>query len=581
MNIVETQQGFEISFPYNEEKVKAVKSITRSYWNGSKKVWVVPIYMEAAVESLKRQFGIMTDPVVQMPEQIGEVPPMPELLTDIPLNRQMYPFQKNGVAAGIINKRFINADQQGLGKTTQAIATLVALNAKCTLIICPSTLKYNWQTELAVVSGKRAMILDDKNKTSWENYFKIGYANCFIVNFQSVKKFFVKHGWDRPKRKTESGLVNKSFKISDIEFKNTIELFDSVIIDESHRLRNADTLQTKFAIGIAKGKRIVQCLTGTPLVNTPGDLAPQIAMTGRLVEIVSHLPMPMRDGKPDDISGYKRYIDRYCGGNGRGATNLRELKYRLFSTGVMFRRLKKDVLKDLPDKTRKIIKCDLTNRDEYLVAKKDFKNYLLKVKGCSTEEVEKKMRGEFLVKIGVLLKICARGKMEAVKDYVDDLLECGEKVVMFCVHHDVINAYKVIYPDALVIHGGIAIADRDIAVRKFQNDPRYNNIILQIDAGGVGLTLTAASNVGFIEHAWTFAANEQAEDRTHRISQKDAVEAAYFQGNKTVDEWKYGIVENKKQIGDTAVGSDFGGTTASITDTDIDQLIKMFDDEDL
>jgi SWI/SNF-related matrix-associated actin-dependent regulator 1 of chromatin subfamily A len=455
-------------------------------------------------------------------ENYDIVPPLPNLDIELNLPRELFPFQKNGVAYNLQHKRVIIGDQPGLGKTTQFIASIITLKAFPCLIICPASLKLNWQKEWMDVAGRKAMILDDRVKNTWHQYHRVGMIDVFIVNYESLKKFFVTPGWSKPKE--------GHFKVKDIPFRETINLFKSVGIDESHKCKDGTTQQAKFVMGITRGKEFVYELTGTPVVNKPKDLIPQLVILDRLKDIVSHIP----DTTGRDYSGYRRFVNRYCGGTGNDATNLKELNYRLNAT-CFYRREKSEVLKDLPAKMRQVVLCEISNRAEYTKAETEFVDYLKSVRGCTDAEVMKKLRGEVMVKMGILKQISARGKIESVQDHVDEIVDSGEKVVVFCSLREIGDKLQSIYPHAVMIRGGMSGEEKDYSIRKFQGDPDTKVIICSIKAAGVGITLTASSRVVFVEFPWTFADCEQCEDRTHRIGQMESVTAAYFLGENTID----------------------------------------------
>lgn len=565
MNIVETAKGFEVTFPYDRVKVDAIKKISGAYFRRADYTWVVPRHKQADLSRFRQRFGGATDkmdPVYAMEEVVEAVPPLPELTQVIELKKKPFPFQENGIAYNLQHKRTIIGDQPGLGKTLQAIASVVGANAFPCLVICPSSLKLNWQKEWIDVAGRRAMVLNDRVKNTWQQYHKVGMIDVFIVNYESLKKYFVQSGWKKP--------TDEAFRLDKIPFRETINLFSSVIIDESHKCKDGTTQQTKFVMGIARGKEYAFALTGTPLVNKPIDLIPQLHIIDRLKDVVAHIPQPIdKTGKPTDSSGYKRFLNRYCDG-GRGASNLRELNYRLAIT-CFYRREKSEVLKDLPSKMRQVLLCDIDNRQEYNKAENEFVNYLKEVRGCDDAQVRKKLKGEVMVKMGILKQISARGKMNEAKDYIDDIIDSGEKVVVFCSLREIGDGLQQLYPGAVMIRGGMSDEEKNSSVVRFQNDPACRVAICSIKAAGVGLTLTASSRVLFIEFPWTFADCEQCEDRTHRIGQTNSVLAAYLLGQNTIDEYCYDLIQKKKTIAMTVTGA-----TDDVEEEVIDHLLNLF-----
>lgn len=560
MLIEETKKDFQISFDYNHKIVAAVKGIPGAWYSSANKIWHVPLYRQKEVNDLQILFGGHAKALMKN-EEVGDLDPLPSLDVEIPLTRPLFEFQKSGVAYNLKQNKTIIGDDMGLGKTTQAIATVIAADMFPCLIICPATLKLNWQQEWKIVAGRRAMILNDRVKSSWEMYNRVKMVDVFIVNYESLPKFFVKEI-----NKTEG----EELRLKHIVFRDNINTFKSVIIDEIHRCKSHTTRQSKLCMGIAKGKEMVLGLSGTILVNKPKDLFSPLAIIDRLKDIIGHIPQPKdRHGKLTDFSGHRRFLERYCDG-GTGATNLKELNYRL-NKFCYYRRQKQEVLKDLPDKIRQIMLCDITNRKEYNKAATDFVDYLKSVRGHTDPEIKKKLRGEMMVKMGILKQISARGKMEAVKEFVEEIMESGEKVVLFAYLKEIINEVVNIFPHALVINGDVDEQQRHLNVQRFQNDPARNIIICNYKSAGVGLNLTAATNVGFIEFPWTYADCDQCEDRCYRIGTKNNVHASYFLGVDTIDQYCYDLIQSKKSLSFEISGdSDFVETEF------IDKMINLF-----
>lgn len=537
---------YRIAFSYSPMIVSAVKEIPGRRFDPISKSWIVPLVSKGAVEAFAKRFGFQWG-ATQRAEEVGEIPPLPELGIDIPLGIDLFPYQKQGVAYCLEHPRTIIGDKPGLGKTAQAIASVIGAQRYPCLIICPATLKINWQREVDKFSGGkcRAMILSDKNMRTWPQYWSAGLVQFFIVNYESLKKYFV----DKFTNKEGQRLM-----LSHIKFKeNLTDLFKSVIIDESHRCKNGSTQQSKFCMGIARGKDMVLLLTGTPVVNKPKDLIPQL-------HIMDMLP---------EFGGYKHFVNRYCAGD-KEASNLRELNYKL-NLNCFYQREKQDVLKDLPSKMRQTIICDITNRKEYTDAYDNLIRYLKEYRNADDDKIRKAMRGEVIVRINVLRQIAARGKVASVREFIDDLRESNEKLILFMNLIELGDAFKQLYPNAVVIRGGMSDIEKQRSVDKFQNDPDCLLAICNIKAAGVGLTLTASSRVAFVEFPWTYADCEQCEDRAHRIGQKDSVTCYYFLGKDTIDEQVYKIIQTKKDIAQTITGS-----TEQIEESVVDDIINLF-----
>jgi SWI/SNF-related matrix-associated actin-dependent regulator 1 of chromatin subfamily A len=181
-------------------------------------------------------------------------------------------------------------------------------------------------------------------------------------------------------------------------------------------------------------------------------------------------------------------------------------------------------------------------------------------------EVEyKSARAEILQKIELCKQVAALGKLEQMKEWIDSFLESDEKLVLFCNHKMVINELAEAFPKIhmKIVGGQDALASdkdkskfdlddratiRDAAVARFQKDPKCTLGLCSIGAGGVGHTLTAANNVGLFELPWGPADCDQAEDRCHRIGQKDNVTCWYFVAEDTIEERILELIESKRMV---------------------------------
>jgi SWI/SNF-related matrix-associated actin-dependent regulator 1 of chromatin subfamily A len=462
------------------------------------------------------------------------------------LKIEPYPYQLQGIAQGLKMKRFLNTDKPGLGKTIQSIGTINLANAFPCLVICPATLKINWEREWNRFTDKKATVLSDSIRDTWPFFWQTGLYQIFIVNYESLKKYFV----SRIKKA-------ERWTLRDVEFRQEINLFKSVIIDESHKCKSSATQQAKFCKGIASGKEYILELTGTPVVNKPKDIIPQLSILNRL----------------EDLGGYKSFVERYCSGP-REASNLNELGYKLRSN-CLFGREKEDVLRDLPEKVRQVLTCEIDNRKEYNDAEKDLISYLKKYKEADDEKIANAIRGEVMVRIGVLRNISARGKIKDVVEFVTDFRGNKQKIILFCSLHEVVDKLKEAFPSAVSVTGRESSEQKQSAIDSFQKNPQTDIIICSIKAAGVGITLTASSHVAFVEFPWTYADCLQCEDRSHRIGQKNSVTCYYFLGRKTIDERVYQIIQNKKSIANA-----ISGTSDQVEENIVDMVANLFNGQD-
>ena len=448
---------------------------------------------------------------------------------EINLKLQPYPYQREGIEFGLKNHRILIGDEPGLGKTLQSIGIVNTAQAYPCLVICPSSLKINWQREFEKFSDARCLILSNENRTSWSYLLKMHMWQVAIVNYESLRRFFV---WDI--RTSE-----KPFRLRDVVFCDGVRVFKSIIIDECHRVKDPSAQQTIFTRGLVDAIPMRIMLSGTPVVNRPDDLLAQLSILGRLSE----------------FGGAAKFRADFCAEKGKEpAIPLSELSKKLYDT-CLIRREKAKVLPQLPDKTRVELIVDIDNRDEYHLAQTDLAEYLRQYTDCTEWEIRRKMRMEALVKFGNLRRLATLGKIGNAVDFIDNFLASGKQLILFCSLHDVVDALKKAFPEALTITGRDNAVTRQAAVDSFQAG-HCKLIICSIKAAGVGLTLTASSTVAFLEIPWTYADCCQCEDRAHRIGQKDNVTCYYLLGNGTIDRVIYGLVNTKKAVANEIMNSD-------------------------
>ena len=383
------------------------------------------------------------------------------------LKVEPYPYQLEGIRQGLDWQRLIIGDEPGLGKTLQSIGIVDAADAYPCLVICPSSLKINWQREWEKFTDKKALVLDNGTRTTWPYLLQMKMHHTAIVNYESLRKYFV---WD-----IRGG--RKSFRLKDVVFCPHIKLFKSIIIDELKQINKKYVTQTIFTKGIATGKDWCILLSGTPVVNRPEDLVSQLSIMGRL----------------NEFGGKGAFLARYSTEH----ADLGELSRRLYST-CLIRREKAKVLTQLPDKTRCDLYVDISNRDEYYLAQADLAQYLRQYKECTDWEIRRKMRMEALVRFMTLRSLSAKGKVKQAIDFVKVFLDSGKPLILFCSYHEIVDELCNAFPKAVRVTGRDNAASKQAAVDSFQNG-NSRLIICSIKAAGVGLTLTAASNVAFVE----------------------------------------------------------------------------------
>ena len=471
------------------------------------------------------------------------------------LKVEPYDYQREGILFGLEKRRFIIGDEPGLGKTLQSIGVADCAGAYPCLVVCPSSLKINWQREFEKFTDAKALVLDNSVLTTWPYLLRMGMFQVAIVNYESLRKFFV---WDiRGSR--------ASFHLKDVVFRPEINIFKSIVIDESHRVKDPSAQQTIFTKGIATGKPYIMLLSGTPVVNRPADLIAQLSIMGRLQE----------------FGGRSKFLADYGGGDlGKDfrnrdkddtPRNLDRLSQELYSR-CLIRREKAKVLTQLPDKTRVDLYVDIADRTEYDLAAADLAEYLREYAECTEADIRRKMRMEALVKFMTLRSLSAKGKVYQAIDFIKTFLANDKPLIVFCSLHEIVDRLRQAFPDAVQVTGRDSMAAKQAAVDAFQRG-EAKLIICSIKAAGVGLTLTASSNVAFIEFPWTYADCCQCEDRAHRIGQKDNVTCYYLIGKNTIDSVLYNIIYSKRSIANQIMAADDDIPTDQMY---FDQLSNLF-----
>ena len=280
----------------------------------------------------------------------------------------------------------------------------------------------------------------------------------------------------------------------------------TVVFDECHYLKNPKSKRTIEAERLAAKSDFVFMLSGTIVVNRARELMSQLKIMRQLHK----------------FGGEDYFIKAFC----RKNSDLNQLQQMLRST-CMIRRLKSDVLAELPAKQRSIVEVDIDNRSEY--------NRVIKNNGIDISS------------LGQLRQIIADGKMRHGLDWVKDFLETDRKLVVFAHHRDIQRQIYKAIPNAVRITGDMTSEQRQRSVDEFTNNPDCRVIVCSLKAAGFGLNLQVASDVFFFELGWTPAEMFQAEDRCHRMNQRNSVNCYYLIGKDTFDDRMFDLIINKNK----------------------------------
>ncbi len=533
-----------ISTPYDKIRNKDLKEIPGCVFSTKKRKdnlrnrWEAPFESIDEVIQFAEKYRIPVSPAVtQMRDDtLREMNEMVRLSHSIESDMEfdghlsrLRGYQRTGVEYVMRAKRSFISDEPGLGKTATAIASLESIeDSYPVLVVCPPKLTLNWQKEFQRWAPHREVAITPKKAEF------ITSPDVTIVPWSILahwKDTIIQHG------------------------------FKSVVFDESHWAKTATAQRTKAAKAIGKKIPNVRLnLTGTPITIRPRDYIPQLQMIGML----------------EHFGGERGFGRRYCDGRMdgtkmdlSGASNLEELNERL--RGICYvQRSKKVAAPDLPEAVQDdiLVEGDSGKMAEYFKAEDDIVQYVVERAkelaaelGVSVHSAEVRARikaeaGKHFIRISILRRLAAEAKLTAVYEYVDSLVEAGEKVIIAAHHRDIVSALADRY-GGLKIMGGQKSADVEEAKRKFQelSAEEAPVIVLSIQAGKEGHTLTAAAHVVFVELAWTSTDIDQTWQRAHRLGQKRTVFVHYVLCHDTIDVGMFDTLAQRRiQVNAATVG---------------------------
>lgn len=475
------------------------------------------------------------------------------------VNGEPRPFQRAGVAYALEHERLIIGDQQGLGKTVQGILFFHGAKSLPVVIFAPPNLILNWKEELNKWVPQYTVSVLKGNKPKLGDYD----ADVILCAYSIVNN------------RVENGMIDEMEKRGCKAF----------ICDESHYLKNHEKnksreYKTQRVRGVKKfseGKRYRLLLTGTPITSKPIEFASQLDIIGVLDPV---------------FGGFSRF-SREFGGAHMGAfgvsygtvspAKLHDMNEILRSC-CYIRRTKDQVLSELPAKQRSVVYFELANRSEYLQAQNDVVEYLVKqieqdeafqqtiavydeetqkilIKERQKDKAYSARQAEALVKINTLKQLAVKGKIAAITEWLQTFAESGEKIIVFAHHRWVQQELIQAFPNAARLIADDINEVKQLNKNRFQTDENCTMIICSDVVGAEGHTLTAASNVAFVELGWTPTQHEQCEDRAHRIGQKDSVTAWYLLAHGSIDIDIYNLIESKRQQVEAATNGTIGTNT--------------------
>lgn len=427
---------------------------------------------------------------------------------DAKIYPELFDFQNAGVyeiLSRLVDKRkALLSDEQGLGKTIQTVKVIDQVKGKV-LIVCPASLKLNWSKEIFQWSTEVNKVQVIKTSKDWLD----NDANIVIVNYEMLTKEHIR-----------SQLIKSEFRIS--------------VCDEAHYVKNMKALRAKALLKILRTVKYKLFLTGTPMLNKP-------------IELYSILHCMEATDILKPYSTYIKYAYRYCnaykgkwGFDVSGNSNLEELNKRLRSS-IMVRREKKEVLHQLPDKNYQVIPLEDDEKSKRISSK---------LEQMDIEEIKKKPEMGSVGEIAQIRHALAMNKLNECITHIKDTLEGKQKVVVFAHHRAVIEKLKegLEEYEPVIFNGGMSSEAKENSINQFQNTSECRVFIGQIQSAGVGITLTAADTVIFVESSWVPGEVEQAVDRCHRIGQKNSVTAQFLVVTGSLDQIMIQAIIKKKNI---------------------------------
>ena len=417
--------------------------------------------------------------------------------------------QKEAIKSLVENKKFILADDMGLGKTTSTIIGALETGAKKTLIICPASLKINWQREIQNYTDRPTSIIEGKK---WED------GDFVIINYDIIKNF---HDVNN---KSESIILNNKF--------------DLIIVDEAHYIQNKQAQRTKLINDIAKASERLWLLTGTPITSRPINY----------YNLLNLIDCPV-------ALNWMAYVKRYCSGfqfragkrrvwNVSGASNLEELRDR--TSNLILRRLKENVL-DLPDKIITPVYLRLKS--------KEYENLMGEYYQWFDKSGEADSLTLQFTKLTKVRQVIAEEKVSSTIELCENIIEQGKKVIVFTNFTKTLEMILEHFGKSAVrLDGSMSQKDRQDSVDRFQNDENVMVFVGNIKAAGTGITLTAGEAVIMNDLSFLPSDHSQAEDRAYRYGQKNNVLVYYPIFDNTVEGIIYDILKKKKEIFQTVMG---------------------------
>lgn len=539
-----------VSFPYDEFILNEIRSYPFRYYIPETTCWEIPLNRVNQFIQNMKNYSIKLEGDLSVLNENKEL----KVPKGFEFKTKPYEHQIEGVEYGLNHSRWFLGDEQGLGKTKQAIdiavARKIAYGYKHCLIVCGvNTLKWNWVNEILTHSNELAFILGQKARrdgsiVTGSTKDKLADLHLIRDDVNNVQPYFIITNVETF-RDTECANI-----ISDLCKKGIINM---CVADEMHKMKNPTAQQTKGFFKCLPECRIG--MTGTPLMNSPLDLYVILKWLG----YESH--------------AFYSFKQHYCvmGGYGGyeivGYKNMEQLTAQVRE--IMLRRLKEEVL-DLPEKTYvdEIVEMDGKQAILYKEVKSGIKTAL------ANGEIDLNNPLASLIRLrqttgypGIISPtVTESAKLDRMEDLVEEAVSNNQKVVIFsnwtqmtgAICDRLRNKYKI-----GLITGETPDSNRQTVVQMFQ-EGELDIMVGTIGAMGTGLTLTAGTVVIFVDEPWSKALYDQAVDRCHRIGQKSNITVYNLLTKGTVDERIHELVYKKGVFSDAIIDGKIVGNKTEI-----------------
>lgn len=515
-----------LKFDYKDKLIAdAIKEVSyNARYNPVLKIYIIPIdsFNTVRVYPFLKRWGFKVDKKKEIVEEHSYSTTRKRLLELVQiigkkkftLKPRIYQFE--ALNYGLEKSSFINGDDVGIGKTFEAIMLAEYTDSFPCLVITPASVKYNWQEKWQEIVGSHRTVSviesaeTKKRPRDWS-------ADVVIINYDIIGK------------KQGKGATVKFAELLNIKWK-------MVIFDEAHFLKEKTSQRSKAAKKITqKCDGIIQMLSGTITMSRPAELWNLLVILKK-----EHLI----------ANNWEEYIQRYCNGfkskydwEATGATNTLELNKKLRKL-CYIRREKRDVLKELPDCTKTVLKVSVTNKADIKRATEDLITYLYETKG--EDAAESAMEAQALVSLGVLRQLAIAGKMKAIEQYLRDWLTGGKKLVIFGIHREPLDHLSEKFNSPLLAGGVSAIKKQAIIKEWISNDVPFLFANMASAGTGVDGLQNVCSNILAIELPWRPSDIEQFVARVDRSGQSEPSNINFLLSEETIDSQMWQMLEDKE-----------------------------------